>query len=138
MAFRVPHKVMFQHCDPAGIIFYPRYFEMINATVEEWFEHLGYPFSEMHGAAGTGIPMRHIEVSFEAPSRLGEMLAFDLSPRAPGRTSLGFSMVAHGGDVRRLVCTGTVVHMDKASGRPKPWPEMIRAAMAREAEEDPR
>ena len=25
------------HTDPAGIVFYPRYFEMINAQVEDWF-----------------------------------------------------------------------------------------------------
>ena len=32
--------VRFQHCDPAGIVFYPRYFEMISQSVEEWFAAL--------------------------------------------------------------------------------------------------
>ena len=35
MAFVFPQKVRFQHCDPAGIVFYPRYFEMLNTTIEE-------------------------------------------------------------------------------------------------------
>ena len=37
MAFTYPHKVLFRHCDPAGIVFYPRYFEMMNDTVEAFF-----------------------------------------------------------------------------------------------------
>ena len=28
--FRHSIDVMFQHCDPAGIVFYPRFFEMMN------------------------------------------------------------------------------------------------------------
>ena len=38
MSFTTTRKVRFEHCDPAGIVFYPRYFEMINGTVEDWFE----------------------------------------------------------------------------------------------------
>ena len=30
--------VRFAHCDPGGIVFYARYFEMINGVVEDWFE----------------------------------------------------------------------------------------------------
>ena len=38
-------EVRFRHCDPAGIVFYPRYFEMINDFVEEWFDKgMGLPF----------------------------------------------------------------------------------------------
>ena len=33
MAFIAQRKVRFQHCDPAGIVFYPRYFEMLNSVV---------------------------------------------------------------------------------------------------------
>jgi len=56
-AFTLQQKVRFQHCDPAGIVFYPRYFEMINATVEEWFaQRLGVPFETLHGALGAAVP----------------------------------------------------------------------------------
>ena len=29
--------VRFEHCDAAGIIFYPRFFALVNETVEDWF-----------------------------------------------------------------------------------------------------
>ena len=32
--FTAEMTVAFRHCDPAGIVFYPRYFEMINDFVE--------------------------------------------------------------------------------------------------------
>jgi 4-hydroxybenzoyl-CoA thioesterase len=35
-------RVRFQHCDPAGIVFYPQYFVMIHELMEDWFtEALG-------------------------------------------------------------------------------------------------
>jgi len=56
-AFTYTQKVMFQHCDPAGIVFYPRYFEMVNATVEEWFDQvIGFGFPTMHGPMKVAVP----------------------------------------------------------------------------------
>src|SRR5260370_493059 len=40
-AFVSQVQVLFRHCDPAGIVFYPRYFEMVNDLVEEWFDRDG-------------------------------------------------------------------------------------------------
>ena len=47
--FRFKQKVLFKHCDPAGIVFFPRYFEMMNDCVETFFdEALGIPVSYTH------------------------------------------------------------------------------------------
>ena len=44
MAFLHPQAVLFRHCDPAGIVFYPRYFEMLNDCVEAFLDtELGIP-----------------------------------------------------------------------------------------------
>ena len=43
--FTFLQKVQFKHCDPAGIVFYPRFIEMINDAVEAMFdEAIGWPF----------------------------------------------------------------------------------------------
>lgn len=34
MEFSYRQKVLFMHYDPAGIVFFPRYFEMMNDCVE--------------------------------------------------------------------------------------------------------
>ena len=46
--FEMTQKILFKHCDPAGIVFFPRYFEMINDCVEEFFaEMLDWPFETL-------------------------------------------------------------------------------------------
>ncbi|MFD1807906.1 hypothetical protein ACFSHQ_06310 [Gemmobacter lanyuensis] len=36
MIYRRPIQIEFNHCDPAGIVFYPRYFEMTNSVIENF------------------------------------------------------------------------------------------------------
>ena len=123
MAFATQRKVRFQHCDPAGIVFYPRYFEMINSVVEDWFEEVvGRDFRQLHVTAGTSVPTAALETRFDAPSRLGEQLCFRLIPVKVGRTSLTLQITAHCGGERRLISDTTLVFVDLASGRPLPWP----------------
>ena len=73
VSFIKQEKVRFQHVDFAGIVFYPRYFEMLNGIVEDFYEEaLELPFSEMHETGG--IPTVDLMVQFKKPARLGEVL----------------------------------------------------------------
>jgi len=66
-------KIRFQHIDYAGIVFYPRFLEMLNALVEDWFEEaLERPFSTIHET--NGIPTVDLKVQFKKAARLGETL----------------------------------------------------------------
>jgi hypothetical protein len=59
MSFVLEMPVRFAHIDAAGIVFYPRYFEMLNATVEEWFAmRTGCAFAELHLERRLGVPNR--------------------------------------------------------------------------------
>jgi 4-hydroxybenzoyl-CoA thioesterase len=128
-------RVRFQHCDPAGIIFYPRYFEMVNATVEEWFAtRLGVSFAEIHGPMQRGVPTARFTAEFTAPSRLGEMLDWRLAPRRIGRASCELLVAASCGDEPRADFLQTLVWIDRASGRPVPWPDNLRARIQRDLE----
>ncbi len=130
MAYRYRQEVKFRHCDPAGIVFYPRYFEMINDTTEAFFaEVLHYPFSEMHRNAG--IPTARIETEFLAPSRLGDVLEIVLSATRLGRSSLDLAFEATCGAERRFTARSTIVHID-ASGRSQPWGDAVRAILTEE------
>ncbi|WP_104202179.1 acyl-CoA thioesterase [Billgrantia saliphila] len=127
MTFTTQRKVRFQHCDPAGIVFYPRYYEMLNSVVEDYFaEVVGHDFNRLHVTSRTGVPTAHIETDFHAPSRLGETLTFELSLRDVGRTSLTLRTEAHCDGDPRLTCDSTLVFVDLESGRPLPWPDAMR------------
>lgn len=36
-SFESTKLVRFQHCDPAGIVFYPQYFVLFHELIEDWF-----------------------------------------------------------------------------------------------------
>ena len=72
-SFNKQEKIRFQHVDYAGIVFYPRFLEMLNCLVEDWFEEaLDRPFSKMHET--NGIPTVDLKVQFKNAARLGEIL----------------------------------------------------------------
>lgn len=65
--------IRFKHVDYAGIVFYPRFLEMLNDLVEDWFEEaLDRPFSKIHET--NGIPTVDLKVQFKKAARIGEIL----------------------------------------------------------------
>jgi 4-hydroxybenzoyl-CoA thioesterase len=126
--YRRPFKVMFQHCDPAGIVFYPRYFEMVNATVEDFFEEaVGVSFAAMHGERSFGIPAAQAGARFLRPSRLGDTLDVRLAIARLGRSALDLRITALGPDGPRVEADLTIVHVDRPALRPSPWNPDLRA-----------
>ena len=127
----------FQHCDPAGIIFYPRYFEMLNATIEEWFAtRLGLDFAEIHGPMRGGVPTAALRADFRAPSRLGETLDFALTPVRLGRSSCELRVAVSCGGEPRVEFASTLVWIGMDDGRPRPWPEDLRARILQAIESE--
>lgn len=124
MAFRYDQKVLFKYCDPAGIVFFPRYFEMVNDCVERFFdEALGWPFETLLGTEG--VPTAEIRARFVAPSRHGDRLTLMLRVTRVGQSSLGYRIDADCAGAPRFEAEAVLVHVD-AAGRPAPWPRRIK------------
>ncbi|MCC6001505.1 MAG: acyl-CoA thioesterase [Pararhodobacter sp.] len=135
-------RIEFNHCDPAGIVFFPRYFEMINSMTENFFrDRLDYPFERIVMDERQSVPTVHLEIDFRAPSRLGELVRFTLDVVRLGRSSvdlrhraLGMPKDAAGnGDTGtvRLQAHQRLVWVDKA-GRATPWPDELRHRFERD------
>lgn len=123
MDFIIDQPVLFKHCDPAGIVFYPRYFEMINDSIESFFEQVGYPWTGLMEVGG--VPTAEISTRFLKPSRHGDQLKLQLIATAIGRTSLSLQISATCGDEQRFICQSVLVHVND-NGRPAAWPETVR------------
>ena len=151
--------VLFRHCDPAGIVFYPRYFEIINDFIDTWFtQGLGASFHTLHTQRGIGTPLASVRCDFVAPSRWNDLLEQRLTVTRIGGASVQVDVVfsgpapagaggtdgtdgtdgADGADGAaapvpshgdRLRATLTIVFVDLASMKPVPVPDDIRAAM---------
>ena len=128
--FTVERRVRFADCDAAGIVFFPRYFEMLNGVVEDWFfEELGVSFRELHMDRGVSVPTAAIEARFIAPSRLEDELTAALTVTRLGGASCSLRHQIHAGDQLRFEATQTLVFVG-SSLKPEPWPDELRAGIA--------
>ena len=128
MTYTKTIPIEFNHCDPAGIVFYARYFEMTNSIIENFFaDVVGTPFSVLHRTAGYGVPAINIEAKFTKPSWLGDKVDFELGIYKLGRSSLAFEINGSCLGERRLRAVITVVWMEK--WRAQNWPAEMRARL---------
>jgi 4-hydroxybenzoyl-CoA thioesterase len=119
--------VEFNHCDPAGIVFYPRYFEMTNSLVENFFaDVIGHSYGTMMDLR-QGVPTARLEVNFKAPSRLGDKLEWSLQVARIGGSSVNFVANAMVKDEARLTADLTLVWVQ--DGKPTRWPDAMRAKL---------
>jgi 4-hydroxybenzoyl-CoA thioesterase len=130
--YRKEIVVRFTDCDPAGMVFYPRYLEMFNDLVESWFrEELNFSFNEMHTRRGWGLPTVHLDVDFIAPSIFGEVLSATLIVRRLGTSSISSDISLYSRDgVARVRGKVVLVLIDRSVGRAIPIPEEVRARIA--------
>jgi 4-hydroxybenzoyl-CoA thioesterase len=115
MTFTVPQKMLFKHCDPAGIVFFQRYFEMMNDCVEAFCDHIGHPFETLHKDGG--VPTGKIESRFYAPSR-----------RHISHSAFEFTIETTCASLPRMGYAATLVFID-AQGKSTPWTDPMRAAL---------
>lgn len=124
MRFIKQEEVRFRHVDFAGIVFYPRFLEMLNDLVEDWFsEALLNPFGKMH--KDSGIPTVNLQVNFKKPARIGDLLSKQLWVVSLGDASVrcGFEFTdAHHSVVLSGEVTLVNVGLDKEQNKIKAVP----------------
>lgn len=124
--------IRFAHCDPAGIVFYPQYFVIMNGLMEDWFsEGLGVDFADMVARRRIGIPTVAIDCAFSKPSRLGELVTFGVSVTRVGERSIGIEVQAVANGELRLRATQTIVLMSLDTMKSIPIPPDVRANLSR-------
>jgi 4-hydroxybenzoyl-CoA thioesterase len=129
MTFTTQVQVRFAHVDAAAIVFYPRYFEMLNGAVEDWFAALGCPFDVMHLQRQMGVPTVKLECEFLAPSVLGELLTISIVPTRVGHGSCTVACAICAKGAERVRASAVLVCMNTATKKSMPWPEDLRARL---------
>lgn len=123
--------IRFAHCDPAGIVFYPQYFVIMNGLMEDWFsEGLGVDFADMVSRRRIGIPTVAIDCAFSKPSRLGEIVTFSVAVTRVGERSIGIEVQAVANGEIRLRATQTIVMMSLDTMKSMPIPPDVRANLS--------
>ncbi|HSN31330.1 MAG TPA: thioesterase family protein [Ideonella sp.] len=131
--FRRERLIRFSDCDPAAIVFYPQYFVMFNALVEDWFdEALSIGWRDLVVERRIGLPTAHLEVDFERPSEMGERVALTLAVERLGRRSITLALAClGGGGDRRIALRQVLVTTSLVTHRSVDVPDDVRAAIVR-------
>ncbi len=118
--FTKQEKIRFKHVDYAGIVFYPRFLEMLNDLVEDWFEEaLDRPFSKIHET--NGIPTVDLKVQFKKAARIGDVITKSLWVTKLGGASVtcGFRFTENGDTVLEGEVTLVNVALNKGTDQLK-------------------
>ena len=131
MSFVRERLIRFSHCDPAGIVYFVNFFDMVGGVVEDWFrEAIGLPFQEMHLERRVGFPIVNTGCEFFRPAHLGDTLRLELSIAKLGRSSIEFAIRGSVGGEEKFRARHKVAMVSLDNWRPLPIPEDMRAKMA--------
>ena len=126
-AFTRSVAIRFSHCDPAGIVYFPHYFDMFNGLIEDWYgQELGFDYAELIMGRRYGFPFVHIECDFKIPSRIGEVIELTLLVEHIGRSSLAIAIVCHHDNIERLRARMVTAMMSLETKRAVPLPKPLR------------
>ncbi|HTT38563.1 MAG TPA: thioesterase family protein [Burkholderiales bacterium] len=119
--------IRFSHCDPAGIVYFPAFFDLAHATMEDWFrDGLGQPLPELIRDRRTGTPTVSIAAEFLKPLRMGDTLRFELRVLKLGNASVQLGYTGKKDGVEHLKLQQTIVFMQLDAARAVAIPEDLR------------
>jgi 4-hydroxybenzoyl-CoA thioesterase len=83
-------RIEWGDCDPAGIVFYPRYFAMFDTSTTYLLERaIGMPkFDYLKAYHFLGHPIVETRAIFRVPNRYGEEITIESAVVACGRSSM--------------------------------------------------
>src|SRR5262245_38329444 len=135
MAYRVSFVATFGDSDPAGIIYFVRFFDYFHRTLEAYFEEvLGQPYAEMVMKRRLGVPVVRVEGDFFVPVAFGQKFTVEVSPKALGRTSLTFAYTIFKEGEPKPCASFAITHVATSmdSFTPMPLPDDLRARLERD------
>jgi 4-hydroxybenzoyl-CoA thioesterase len=106
-------------CDPAGIVYYPRYFAYFDNCTAALFEAAGLPKHQMLKTYGiVGIPMVDTRARFLAPSKFGDDVVVESCITEWHRSSFDVQHKVLKGDILAVECSETRVWAVRSTSDP--------------------
>ena len=92
--FRWPVRVYFEDTDAAGLVYYASYLRFFERCRTEWLRAFGIDQRELAGRDGVGFVVVDLEVRYEHPARLDDLLTIDAAIESQARSWLVFRQQA--------------------------------------------
>jgi 4-hydroxybenzoyl-CoA thioesterase len=124
--------VRFSHCDPAGIVFFPRFLVLLNDHIEDWFnECLRIDYAELINGRKMGLPTVRLECDFVSPAPFGTAIEWQLSVERIGTSSIALIVEGWAESARRFRLRTVLVATGGHQGSSMPLPDDLRSALER-------
>lgn len=129
-------QIQWGDCDPANIVYYPRYFAMFDDSTSILFEAAGFSKQDLvHKYSLVGIPMVDTSAKFIIPSTHGDWITIETRIAAIRRSSFDVVHRVYKGEALAIEATETRVLVgrhpddpDKLKSAPFP-PEIVERFM---------
>ena len=131
--FRRERQIRFSDCDPAGIVFYPQYFVMLNGLVEDWVDDaLDIGYRHLVIERRVGLPTVRLEADFRAVSHMGDRVVLALALERLGGRSITLKLRCVGAESdTRMELRQVIVTTSLVTHRAIDIPPDLRAAITR-------
>ena len=128
--FNVEYPILFSHCDPAGIVYFPRFFDLLHRAMEDWFTFgLEERFADFIMKKRLGIPTVGTKVDFVGPARFGDLLRIELRVARLGSSSIELLIDSFVEDRPCFKARHTVCVFSSESYKAVPIPDELRQRM---------
>jgi 4-hydroxybenzoyl-CoA thioesterase len=129
--FTVEYPILFSHCDPAGIVYFPRLFDLLHRAMEDWFTFgLEERFADFIMQKRLGVPAVGTQVDFVGPARFGDLLRIELKVLKLGRSSIELGIDSFVGAQPCFKARHTICCFSQQTVKAVPIPDDLRARMA--------
>lgn len=134
-------QVEFAHTDLAGIVYFARFFEYMEATEHAFFRSFGEHVHRQEGASVSGWVRAHAECDYLVPLRYPEKIDVHLKVERIGNKSLTYAFEFERVDPHpgETIARGklVVVHLEGTHGEAPPQTAPIPASIAAVLSESP-
>jgi 4-hydroxybenzoyl-CoA thioesterase len=128
--FNVEYPILFSHCDPAGIVYFPRLFDLLHRAMEDWFTFgLEERFADFIMKKRLGIPTVGTKVDFVGPARFGDLLRIELRVGRLGSSSIELLIDSFVEDRPCFKARHTICVFSSETYKAVPIPDEVRQRM---------
>ena len=126
--FVVRRRIAFGDCDPAGIVYTPRFLDPISTGAVDLFmqELIGTFGTRDKPVGGIDTPAKAVNLVFHSPSRHRDLIDLEIYCSGIGNSTFDLTVEARAQDDKKLFdCTMTFICVDPSTYSSVPVPELL-------------
>ncbi len=126
MEYQEEITITFDEADPAGILFFGRFFNLAHRLIESFVRASGISWKNWYDHPEWAVPIRHSNADYQKPLMVGETYMAKLNVQKLGDSSVTFGIYFYDGDTVCAHITTTHVFITKPDMKKRSIPDEIR------------